>query len=285
MTLAAGRGTGAVAAGGRAFLNSTAVDGLAPEMGGFGGFAGTALAFPAKGVFLADGFAFNLAGAGLFLLLAGAGLRLDVMTETQKNRLNTSLWAAAQESLWAVGVILAISGPVASAEAASCPKKSPEMVNFQGLPEPRPVPTEAFFDAGDAPRRLSDYRGTGLVVNFWATWCAPCVKEMPELDRLAASLNHERIEVLTISADIGGAPVVEKFMAANGLKNLPVLIDKKTRLIRALGLKGLPTTLLIDRDGFEVARVVGAEKWDGPAARALIKACIGSGVIPARAGG
>ena len=159
------------------------------------------------------------------------------------------------------------------------------MVNFQGLPEPRPVPTEAFFDAGDAPRRLSDYRGTGLVVNFWATWCAPCVKEMPELDRLAADMGHERIEVLTISADIGGAPVVEKFMKANGLKNLPVLIDKKTKLIRALDLKGLPTTLLIDRDGFEVARVVGAEKWDGPAAKALIKACIGSSVIPARAGG
>ena len=66
---------------------------------------------------------------------------------------------------------------------------------------------------------------------------------------------------------------------------MPVLIDKKTKLIRALDLKGLPTTLLIDRDGFEVARVVGAEKWDGPAAKALIKACIGSSVIPARAGG
>jgi thiol-disulfide isomerase/thioredoxin len=172
-------------------------------------------------------------------------------------------------------VILAISGPVARAEGGKCVPKQGEIANFQPTRPAQPTPLEPFFDADDKARTFADYRGKGLVVNFWATWCAPCVKEMPHLDRLNALLKGEGIEVLPLSADRAGIRVVRPFYEKIGLKTLPILIDKETKVTRAFGIKGLPTTVLVDREGREVGRVVGIADWDSPAMVAFLRGCLG----------
>ncbi len=119
----------------------------------------------------------------------------------------------------------------------------------------------AFLDADGAERRIADFAGQGLVINLWATWCVPCVAEMPALQAMARALAGDRVAVLALSSDRGGAPVVRKFYAEHGIDALPVWLDPKGMAARAWGARGLPTTLIIDRTGREVARVEGAVDW------------------------
>ena len=144
--------------------------------------------------------------------------------------------------------------------------------NFQPARPPQPVPGLSFYEDGETARTISDYRGSGVVMNFWATWCAPCVREMPSLDRLQAQAPG--IRVLALSVDRGGAPVVETFYRKHGIANLDVLVDKGAKLMRKLRVRGLPTTLLIDADGNEMGRVVGPAEWDSGSLRALIRRTI-----------
>lgn len=139
------------------------------------------------------------------------------------------------------------------------------------------LPDQPWFDADGSERRLTEATGKGLIVNFWATWCAPCVKEMPALDRLSAAVAGDGIVVLPLSADREGAPVVEKFYEVNKLTNLPVAIDRMGRIARALGVVGLPTTVLFDDGGREVGRIVGVAEWDEAAAIAFLRRCLRSG--------
>jgi len=172
-------------------------------------------------------------------------------------------------------VILAISPLHASAEAEKCPAGAGGIVNFLPTDPPRPVPEKPFFDAKGAPRTIADYRGKGVVLNFWATWCGPCVREMPSLDRLAAKIAADGILVLTLSEDRKGAKVIEPFYDKLGIVDLPVLIDKRGLMSREMSVRALPTTVLVDPEGIEKGRVVGAEEWDTPAAVAFLRHCIG----------
>ena len=140
--------------------------------------------------------------------------------------------------------------------------------NYQPTRPPAAVSALAFFEDGETRRTIADYRGSGVVMNFWATWCAPCVREMPSLDRLQAKVPG--IRVLALSVDRGGAPVIENFYRQHGIANLDVLADRGAKLMRKLRVRGLPTTLLIDAGGFEVGRVVGPVEWDSGPVRALI---------------
>jgi len=138
--------------------------------------------------------------------------------------------------------------------------------------DPPRVPAAATFqDADAAPRALADYAGRGLVVNLWATWCLPCVAEMPELQDLARAVADDGILVLPLSGDRGGADVVRKFYAAHGITTLPVLLDPRGNAARAWGARGLPTTLVIDRQGRERGRVEGAIDWGSAATIAALR--------------
>jgi thiol-disulfide isomerase/thioredoxin len=131
---------------------------------------------------------------------------------------------------------------------------------------------EAHFTLGDGtPRTLADYAGRGLVLNCWATWCAPCVEEMPALAKLAEMVQGEKLAVLPLSSDRGGAAVVERFYRDKGIEGLPVLLDPRGQAARALGVQGLPTTLLIDAAGRERGRVEGAADWADPDALAAVR--------------
>ena len=141
---------------------------------------------------------------------------------------------------------------------------------------PKPLPEVGWTSAEGAARHLADHVGQGVVLNFWATWCAPCVAEMPSLDRLARALEAEKIAVLPLSSDRGGAAVVERFYASHGITSLPVLLDARGAAARALGARGLPTTLVLDRAGREVARLEGGADWGSQAAVERIRALVGA---------
>jgi thiol-disulfide isomerase/thioredoxin len=142
---------------------------------------------------------------------------------------------------------------------------------FRRLAPPAPAPEIQFRDAEQRELSFADFRGRLLVVNFWATWCAPCVEEMPALDRLHGALASERIEVVAISVDRGGLRQVAPFFAAHDLKRLPVYLDPSGASMRAFAIRGLPTTIVVDGAGRERGRLEGAAAWDSPLAARLLR--------------
>jgi len=142
--------------------------------------------------------------------------------------------------------------------------------------EPPGIPAAARFqDADGTERGLADYAGRGLIVNLWATWCVPCVAEMPELQTLARTVAAEGILVLPLASDRGGAEVVRRFYANHAIDGLPVLLDPRGEAARAWGARGLPTTLVIDRQGRERGRVEGAIDWASEATVAELRRLVG----------
>jgi thiol-disulfide isomerase/thioredoxin len=139
----------------------------------------------------------------------------------------------------------------------------------------QPLPDFTFTDGEGAPRRVADFAGQGLLLNFWATWCPPCVAEMPALDRLQALLKPEGILVLPLSSDRGGRAQVAPFYARVELSHLGIWLDPRGAAGRLLGVRGLPTTVIVDRQGREVARLEGAAVWDAPDMMAAIRELVG----------
>lgn len=111
---------------------------------------------------------------------------------------------------------------------------------------------------------LDDFRGGYVLLNIWATWCAPCRKEMPSLDRLQAAKGGPDFKVVALSIDRGGNDQVRPFYEEIGIKNLGTFLDQPGASMRAFKIVGLPTTLLIGKDGKELARWVGPKEWDEP---------------------
>jgi thiol-disulfide isomerase/thioredoxin len=139
---------------------------------------------------------------------------------------------------------------------------------------PSPAP-EVEFALDGKRMTLADFRGRVVLVNFWATWCGPCVAEMPSLDRLQGMLGGRDFAVLTISEDRNPA-VIEPFFAAHGLKRLGRYHDPGGALSRVFKVRGLPTSVLIDRGGV-IGRIEGPAEWDSAEALALIRFFIGEG--------
>jgi thiol-disulfide isomerase/thioredoxin len=128
-----------------------------------------------------------------------------------------------------------------------------------------------FTTADGTPRSLADYAGKGIVLNLWATWCVPCVREMPALDDLAKLVAADGVVVLPISSDRGGANVVQNFYTQHDIRNLPVLLDPRGNIGHALNVRGIPTTLLIDGQGQEVGWLEGSADWSSPDAVTVVK--------------
>lgn len=134
---------------------------------------------------------------------------------------------------------------------------------------PQPAPELAFTDLAGKPLALADFKGKFVLLNLWATWCQPCLKEMPSLAALQAKLGPA-LTVVALSEDRGGADVVEPFIAKLGLDRLPIYLDPKSAAIRALGARGLPTSVLIDADGQILGKVEGGADWDSDALRETV---------------
>lgn len=132
-------------------------------------------------------------------------------------------------------------------------------------------PDIAFKDESGESITLKAFRGKTVLVNFWATWCAPCLKEMPSLDRLQAAFKGANFQVVTISIDRTGSDVVRPFFVRKEIKHLTPYYDAENSVGRAVGALGLPTSLLVDADGREIGRLVAPAEWDSPEAVALIQ--------------
>lgn len=151
-----------------------------------------------------------------------------------------------------------------------------ELGRIQFHSSPQPLKAPAFLNESGGKASLADYRGKYILLNFWALWCAPCVKEMPALNRLDGAVGGP-FEVVTLTTGRNARPAVDKFFAEKKLKNLPKLFDPKMAVARNVGALGLPVTLFIDPQGREVARATGDFEWDSPAAQKLIKAWVTGG--------
>jgi thiol-disulfide isomerase/thioredoxin len=139
----------------------------------------------------------------------------------------------------------------------------------------RAAPEIAFTDGAGHPLSLADFRGKTVLLNFWATWCAPCVQEMPSLDRLQARLGSDRFVVVAISVDREGLGVVRPFLTKTQIQSLSTYVDPKGASMHAFAVRGLPTTFIIDRDGREAGHIEGQAKWDTPQAEALVRYYLG----------
>jgi thiol-disulfide isomerase/thioredoxin len=141
---------------------------------------------------------------------------------------------------------------------------------FIALQTPHPVPALSFTNGDGAPLTLADFHGRMVLLNVWATWCVPCRKEMPALDRLQAKLGGPGFTVVPLSIDHRGRDVVARFYRELGLKSLSVYVDKSADVISAVNAVGMPTTLLIDAQGRELGHVIGPAEWDGHAMLSLL---------------
>ena len=160
-----------------------------------------------------------------------------------------------------LAVALAISGP--RALAAGFPPTDGEMQGFTLLKQRVAAPTVPFQTGDGAEIDMTDFQGKVLIVNFWATWCAPCIKEMPSLDRLQAAIPDEDFEVVAINQDRGGNRVAEAFLRDKlGLENLDIYLDAKFALGRAYA---------IDRQGNIVGGMFGPAEWDSEDAKNLVR--------------
>ena len=136
------------------------------------------------------------------------------------------------------------------------------------------APATEFQDPDGAPASLADFRGRPVLLNLWATWCPPCVAEMPTLDRLSPR-EGDRLQVLTVSQDLDGRDKVEAFFAKQGYRNLETWLDPKMALMTDLKADTLPMTILYDARGREVWRVVGMEDWESGRAALLLREGLG----------
>jgi thiol-disulfide isomerase/thioredoxin len=141
-----------------------------------------------------------------------------------------------------------------------------QAAEFARLAKPEPVEDVAFQTSDNLVKKLSDYRGRPVLLNLWATWCLPCVKELPALDQLAAKMGNTGPAIIALSIDRKGILAVRHFFDKNGIKHLEPLVDPTREAVALLNAPALPTTMFIDAQGQEIAqRLTGPLDWGDPA--------------------
>lgn len=152
-----------------------------------------------------------------------------------------------------------------SADGTALPARpSAELLPFTWHEEPRDIPDLVFIAKDGARTPITDFRGRTLLINLWATWCAPCLLEMPMLDSLANATAGPGFEIIALNQDRGGLETASPFWQEHGFTGLSLYLDDGLTSGRALAARGLPLTILIDSEGRERARLEGLATWDDP---------------------
>ena len=161
----------------------------------------------------------------------------------------------------------ATSGPMAGLNRG-------DMATFLIHAAPKDLPPFTFSDGNEAETSLKNWRGKVVLINFWATWCLPCLKEMPALDELKAKIDTPAFDVVAISLDRGGIEKPRKFLKKIGAKQLALFHNGSGTLNSKLRILGMPTSLLIDGNGQEIGRLVGPAEWNSEDAVRLMRAAL-----------
>ncbi len=172
----------------------------------------------------------------------------------------------------AAGAAQIPTAPSVSAAAETAKLNTGQMTAFVFKKAPEPLPEITFTDGAGKPMTLADFRGRTVLLNLWATWCPPCRKEMPDLDRLQQELGSDRFQVLALSVDRQGVETARKFLDGINVRHLTLYIDPTARAATTLKAVGMPTTILIDAEGREIGRLVGPAEWHSADAKRLIGA-------------
>jgi thiol-disulfide isomerase/thioredoxin len=185
------------------------------------------------------------------------------------------------KKLLAAAMYLAIAG-LASAPAVAQDWAAVEALREDDMKklvfaEPEPLPEIEIVTADGGTKALSEYRGQWVVLNFWATWCAPCRVEMPTLSNLQTAMGDRPVEVVTVATGRNSPQGIARFFDEIGVDNLPQYRDPRQELARAMAVLGLPITVIVDPEGREVARLRGDAHWDSDSAVAILEALAASG--------
>ena len=170
---------------------------------------------------------------------------------------------------------LALSANTARADIASLEElREGTLKKLVFAAEPIPGSSISFADPDGNEFTLSDWQGKYVLLNFWATWCAPCRKEMTGLNELQKDFGGEKFEVLPIATGRNALPGIRRFFEETEVSDLPILLDPKGQMARDMGVLGLPVTVLIDPEGKEIARLRGDADWGSESARAIVETLI-----------
>jgi thiol-disulfide isomerase/thioredoxin len=169
----------------------------------------------------------------------------------------------------------------AAASAAEAPDTGVTLGEFSPAAAPLPAPEVAFTDIEGKPVDFANLRGKPAIVNLWATWCQPCLREMPSLERLQEKLAGKLI-VAAISQDRGGEKAVTPFLARLGLDKVKIYLDPKSDVGKAFGVRGLPTSIVLDAEGHEIGRVEGAAEWDSAKMLTVLEPLVKTATSPAK---
>ena len=193
------------------------------------------------------------------------------------------LWIVALSALTGFAAVYVIKGrsdnapstvatePSANDTASSSKSTSNEMAAFVKKAVPAALPDITFQDTSGKDVTLASFKGKTVLLNLWATWCQPCREEMPALNRLQQELGSDKFEVVALSLDRQGLEASRKFLDDVNAHDVKLYTDATTKQGLALKLVGMPTTILINKDGLEVGRLAGPAKWDSQDAKTLIE--------------
>lgn len=170
-----------------------------------------------------------------------------------------------------LGGLLAALALAGAAAPAGPPLEGDFGRRYRVIAQPETAPDYAFREHGGREWGFVELRGRVILAMFWATWCPVCGREVPKLDRLQARLGQEGLVVIALAQDRGGPELVERWFAERGVRHLRVFHDPGSILARTVGIRGLPTTFVIDKAGRMVGVIEGPGAWDSPEAAALLR--------------
>ena len=201
-------------------------------------------------------------GAGVWIWLLAAAIGFGAVYVTTRPSDNAPVKLSAAETTPKPGA------------SQGDPPSSSKLTAFVMRKSPEPMPAMTFLDGKGEPVTLAQFKGKTILLNLWATWCAPCREEMPSLDRLQKALGGDKFEVVALSLDRQGLEGSRKFLADVKADSLNLYVDPSAKQGTNLKLIGMPTTLLIDKDGRELGRLAGPAEWDSTDAKKLIEAAM-----------
>ncbi|MEM8979417.1 MAG: TlpA disulfide reductase family protein [Pseudomonadota bacterium] len=215
----------------------------------------------------------NFVGRGFYLAL-GAGAIGGAVLLFMQPKPGPETPPSAQETSAAPSAAADTSAPGSTTAQTVAELRQGTMQKLQFHNEAKPVSQTAFLGEDGDTLDMEAFEGKHVILNFWATWCAPCRKEMPMLSALQTEFGGPDFEIVTVSTGRGNPIALTKFFDEIGVSNLPEHRDPDQAFARDMGVLGLPITVMISPDGEEVARMQGDAHWDSPSAKAIVAAWV-----------